>query len=346
MNANSASSVYDQAEWAESFWHEERTRWEHFYYPYEPFRLWGNLPWNGSYIHFDQTGLGVIRRTTKASPACPVTIWMFGGSTMWGQGSPDDMTIPSWLSRQANAGPGKCVTVLNFGVDAYNSTQELIFLVELLKKGKRPTIAIFYDGVNEAMTALEVDSEASAHLNLAPIRAILERGTIGSALDTVFEKSYSVRAVRGGLRTLGLIRPPQRPSITEQRKLKVAIVDNYECNLRIIRSIGREFGFRPFFFWQPMLIYGNKRADSFESHLLATNLDTDGFMANVYREVERRSSSQYVSLAHAFDGISQPIYIDYVHTGPEGNRILAEKIGQTIQADVSSAAAAPADARN
>ena len=69
--------------------------------------------------------------------------WFLGGSTMWGTGSDDMNTIPSIFAKLTNK------PVLNLGESSFNSFQEIIQLQILLANGYKPKMVIFYDGVND-----------------------------------------------------------------------------------------------------------------------------------------------------------------------------------------------------
>src|SRR6202035_4072960 len=104
-------------------------------------------PYRSRYFNIGNQGLRV---TVGAKPLAgvqdhPIRIFMFGGSTMWGEGARDPYTIPSWLQGMLNASP-RPVQVTNYGQDAYVNTQEMLALFEQLRKGNVPDIAIFYDG--------------------------------------------------------------------------------------------------------------------------------------------------------------------------------------------------------
>ena len=77
---------------------------------------------------------------------------MFGGSTLWGIGSESDLhTIPSLFFSEVNKKNNKrFFRVLNYGVEGYNQTQEMIYLIESLRSQKFD-IVIFYDFVNESL---------------------------------------------------------------------------------------------------------------------------------------------------------------------------------------------------
>ena len=69
--------------------------------------------------------------------------WFLGGSTMWGTGSDDMSTIPSIFAKLTNK------PVLNLGESGFYSFQEIIQLQILLANGYKPKMVIFYDGVND-----------------------------------------------------------------------------------------------------------------------------------------------------------------------------------------------------
>jgi hypothetical protein len=73
-------------------------------------------------------------RKTSAAPAASSrrpTLWMFGGSTTWGEGQRDDYTIASWLSRLAARG-GIPLDAHNYGQRGWTHFQEMILYEQQL----------------------------------------------------------------------------------------------------------------------------------------------------------------------------------------------------------------------
>lgn len=96
-------------------------------------------------------------RRVSYQPADPtVTVWWFGGSTMFGLVQRDDHTIPSEVARLAER-DGIRIRSVNFGVESYNAVQEaLAFGLALAgREATAPDLAVFYDGANELATAVE-----------------------------------------------------------------------------------------------------------------------------------------------------------------------------------------------
>lgn len=80
------------------------------------------------------------------------SIWVFGGSTTFGQGVKDDETIPANLNKHDTVN-----TYINFGVHAYHQSNEIDKLLLLLKKGYRPSKVIFIDGLNDIIRMIETN---------------------------------------------------------------------------------------------------------------------------------------------------------------------------------------------
>ena len=343
----SASSAYDGRPWAEEFWKERKESFVDWDYRYEPFRVWGNSPFHGKYINVDETESGVWRRTVNFcgdGQKRKKKLWVLGESTAFGAETPDSATLPSYLSQKINAAGKACVEVSNFGVPSYVLNQKAILLIQLLKAGHRPDTVVFYDGDNDAEVGAYSPGLPGAHAYLMQIKAKFE-STVDS--QGLLEKSYAFRAVRGMMRRL---RPANLVAVTEEGKAvpmelsdeklaekAKATLDNYEANIRLIAALGRAYGFKPYFFWEPVLAYGSRNKNPLEeilnTHPLFASRDENRAVAAVYREAERRASlkNNFYFLGHIFDPVRDPIYVDTVHVGPRGNEIVAEAMARIVR---------------
>ena len=193
-----SSPAYAGFQWAPAFWQEQALRIKtKARTTYVPFRIWGNSEWHGKFVNTDAGEMGIWRRTVHPT-ACDhpkSTVWVFGGSAIFGTGVPDDATIPSYLAGKLEAQPGACVTVMNFGVEGYVSTQELIVLTEQLKAGGRPDMVIFYDGFNDAVTGMDAPDPRSTHYSLATVSGRIE----GDDQRTVGLPAEFARVSPGGI---------------------------------------------------------------------------------------------------------------------------------------------------
>jgi len=340
--AKKASPVYEGVGWAKEFWQEDASR-RQAPQVYVPFRVWSVTNWHGKYINNDAGPRGVWRRTLNPSNCDPhhaLSVWTFGGSTVYGFAVPDWATIPTYLSRELNAGSQNCVVVSNFGVEGYVNDQELILLEEQLKAGGHPDFVVFYDGINDSLLAWPKYGAPRAHFGFGPIRSRVE-GSVSGRLDFL-EKSYAVRLAG---RVLAHTRSRQSfaPLISRSQPNVALVLDNYESNLRIARALSNAYQFKLYCFWQPSLIYGHKPLVPFEQHI--AELDTSRMsedsarfpvMRSVYQVAERRATvdGNFIFLAHLFDSTKDPIYVDEGHLGPEGNELAARAIASYLRNSV------------
>lgn len=108
-----------------------------------------NADYQGSYVNIN----GYERRTVPSFAAKgkdTVTIWFFGGSTMFGFNVTDAETIPSQLvTLYGQTNHTASLKVVNFSVPYYFSLQEYKLFSQLLDEQPAPDIAIFFDGLND-----------------------------------------------------------------------------------------------------------------------------------------------------------------------------------------------------
>lgn len=108
-------------------------------------------PFKGKYINIEKVANETVRvwAGDSVEDLNRREVWFFGGSTMFGDSSPDKDTIPAIYHSLT----GK--STLNFGVGAYNSRHNLNRLLNLLsdKKFSKPNRIIFYDGVNNVVAS-------------------------------------------------------------------------------------------------------------------------------------------------------------------------------------------------
>src|SRR5580704_13131667 len=125
FDARVLADGYKNAPWTAELFAESSDAWVQWY----PYAYWIGGPYRGRYFNIDGSGLRVTvaGKNSRGSRPGAIRVFMFGGSTMWGEGARDAYTIPSWLQRQLDQTPS-AVRVTNFGQDGYVSAQEMILL--------------------------------------------------------------------------------------------------------------------------------------------------------------------------------------------------------------------------
>jgi hypothetical protein len=91
---------------------------------YAPYVMWKTEPHQGRFVSVDGDG----HRTTPGAQCGPgsYTVFMFGGSTMWGFGVPDWGTLPAYVQSEFAKSAGKPLCVRNFGQPGWVSAQSVI----------------------------------------------------------------------------------------------------------------------------------------------------------------------------------------------------------------------------
>lgn len=215
-------------------------------YVYEDFVLFKERPFQGKYVNVSSNGYRFSRNQGPwPLEATNLNIFLFGGSTTFGYGLPDDQTIPSYLQEELSKIINQRVCVYNFGTGYYYSTQERIRFERLLSSGHKPDIVIFIDGFNDCWA---YDDLPSFRKN---VETMFNEGDT-SVLQSFVAKTPTGRLVRGLRRKM----TQASADYLQQRDEKVrAQIDRYLRKKSLIDGMCRELSITPIFVWQPVPEY-------------------------------------------------------------------------------------------
>lgn len=331
-----ASPVYDDYPEKIEFWTEFSQVKE---VDLRPYFHWRHAAFTGKYVNIDSEG---VRRTIKPAAAAPGAkkIMVFGGSSVWGTGVPDAKTIPSIL--QSMLGDG--YDVYNYGEIGYVAAQELNYLLYQLSRGNVPDAVIFYDGVNDGYDgayAPAVPREPNYNWTLRP-----EPQDRNLFLKVLEQSNYPALA-RAAVSIYRQVFTPGQQSREWDEKItshiaknSVAVVDVYEAHVKQVRALGRAYGFKAFFFWQPNLFSLTRKTNSqAENEMIdAASPALVASQQQVYRLAKERFSGRedegIFFLGELFNEVEEPVYIDWPHLGPNGNQrvveAMLERLGDKI----------------
>jgi lysophospholipase L1-like esterase len=307
-------------------------------FPYAPWVQFRNPEFGGRLLNTDKRG---FRRTRKPSRSGqdPFKVYIFGGSTTFGYGVPDEYTIPSYVQQQLELkDPSRSILVKNFGQGFYYSSQEQLVLLALLKEGDIPDWAVFIDGGNDvAQLALRHDEPI-----FTPALKRLWGGQGNQPGQGAPRWIPMVRLAQGLAHRL---RPTptnsaepqadQHPSIMSDANLSQGekdaifnyVVARYLSNMRITRGVCQEFRIRCLFVWQPHPAYKYDRA-------LHKTFPFPGEIPahhhRVYAYMETLKSPDFLFLGDLTDGVTRKVYVDDVHYNEATNEEIALKISDTI----------------
>jgi hypothetical protein len=339
------ADAYRGADWSAGYFDEFRRAVR---VDWRPYVEWWQRPFRGAYVTLDERGL---RPTPgeQTSDHEAIRILCFGGSTMMGMGARDDQTIPAVLFRRLTEG-GRRVSVTNYGQLGHNSTQELITLQQLLKSAEPIDIALFYDGINE-MACAEQTGRADGLFNEARRRAEFNllhpdrrRDLIAAALTGAAPRTLRRLRRLTGLALRGPLPSEQADLLrVDLAELAREVIAAYLANMRLVRLLAREYGFRPIFFWQPVIT--TKKFKTPDERRWVEDYTSDPERRQVLYEAiidERRrhstlvEGSDIIDLSALFDDWTEPVYIDLYHLSETGNATVAEAMLPAV-AQIASA---------
>jgi lysophospholipase L1-like esterase len=289
--------------------------------PFEAYVHFKESPRKGKYVNVHEAGFRVSADQGPWPPAPnSYNVFVFGGSTTFSYGLPDDQTVPSNLQRALAARITAPVRVYNFGVGSYQSTQERILFQELLIKAYRPKLAVFIDGLND-FAYPDVPSgtfvlrrltrapdppkrlEALANWPIVQFAQGLRRRLTGSPHNDQPDSSGAPRswAEESDAAT--------DPDVVE------AVIARYLANKRQIEAVAHEFGVQSLFVWQPIPFY--KYDNTY--HLFSPK--DPGINRNAKTGYERMAATlqreaagaNFVWSADIQERLKEPLYVDSIH---------------------------------
>lgn len=328
-------SPYAGLDWPQEYFAEERQTKNRFV----PYRMWQRQEFQGRHLNISSEGLRQTWNPPVSAPQTLKKIFCFGGSTTWGVGARDNFTIPSLLSKKLNQGAPRYL-VTNYGEKGYCLTQEIVYLMLLLKQGRIPDYVIFYDGINEVMVGYKNKKAGSIFGADYMRRKLYHQDTVGEHLTQIWRRSG---LYRGTKELKDLVKSPfktDQPLTPEDNqtleRLADDIVADYLRNLELVRHLARAYGFHYLFIWQPALCT-NQALTAEEKQLAAwTNKKMVRLYDLVYARMARVQRPHFFNIANMFDRKKNTLYFSWAHITEEGNSQVAERLTRIFQQEFPS----------
>jgi hypothetical protein len=265
-------------------------------------------------------------RTTWAPPApascTPPKVWMFGGSTMFGEGQRDEHTIPSWLARTAWE-DDVALDVTNFGQLGDPLWIEVRRLEEALgTTDERPDLVVFYDGANEVITRIVLNGEGRAAQRT--FVSYLDSGLF-IQLDRFLRPVYRFMTESDALR----IEDPPEADLDADEVAALA-ARQYRLALTSSRRLVADEGLDTVWFNQP-----TTWSTPMPDEEVAYQGDADRFGRQVTEAYERELPEGVVDLSTMFADTEEPVFYDTAHTNELGARRVAEAMWDELQPRLS-----------
>jgi hypothetical protein len=289
---------------------------------YEPFVGWKTLPYKGKTLTINHEG----ERTHVSGSEMKKekVVHFFGGSTMWGEGSDDQHTIPALFNKG-----NEQYKVHNHGQLAYNSRQELDALISMYAKGAKADIVIFYDGVNDAAFLCPSDiKQLPAHRLVPMYREKLYAGK-SQVVKELVGKLFYENILRATHKLTYKPTPENSPydclsKPGKAEEIAEMLLKNWEMAHEIVTNRNGKF----IAVLQPAAFIGNPKTEHLTLDAeLGKNFDE--IYKRIQQKIRERNHDWIVDLSDSFDG-NEYIYIDFCHVSPNGNEIIARRISAIV----------------
>jgi len=316
---------YGQVNWVNDYWFEQTNRLKNGWQPYV---YWRQKPLNGRHINIDNLGRRLTVQTV-ADDQNPLLVYMFGGSTMWGWGVPDQHTIPSELAKIVK---DHNVKIVNYGELGYVTTQEYLQLMVALRRGERPDLVVFYDGFNDSFVTTFGYGAGWPH------NETNRQKEFGLSLNSERWRAYTLAmkyAFRRSLKTAkraseAFFGPQEAVAMSQEEVWDEAkdVISVYKFNMNLVRDLGKRYHFKSIFFVQPILGVNPKELPN-------RSEKADIFQASYSMAHEEFFEDNDVIF---LDDIllSRPEYfLDICHLTQYGNQIIAKAIYENLWDKIS-----------
>lgn len=288
---------------------------------YEPYSLWKHLDKKTESLNV-QNGYRVTWEPKAAPNKTDFLVFMLGGSTMFCQESPDEFTIASILAKRLNEVPSNHrYVVRNYGVSGFVSDNEVHLLIKLLRAGERPDAVIFYDGLNDIRIKA---ARGNDHVFEAAFRQNLFRPPRMGWRELARQLSYRSHLV-WNLYSRGRWKETLIPRLVEDqamfRRNADAMLRDYKESVLLIRALGKEYGFRTRFFWQPSMYNTGKTLTSEEMSRSANPIYqlVYDIVADVAEEQDFFERTGVIDISRALNKVNETVFVDSGHITPLGN---------------------------
>jgi lysophospholipase L1-like esterase len=329
----SARSPYQGEEWAETYFKQLLEVPSE----YVPYVQWRTTEFHSEYINVDSSGVRKTWNPENHSGNESSTMYVFGGSTLWGMGARDDYTIPSHLSKLLHD-DGNNFTVYNYGMPGYTFTQEIVRLTLLLREGYRPDYVVFYDGVNDVCWASGSGNPGTLYME-SYIREKLSQDSQDRSSGRIIWETVTTILERHSMiyRLLGNIADVDPPAISgrsdeDLRLLSVGIAEYYLGSLELLDQLAQGYGFDYICYWQPVTCFESKLTEEEAGYAWAHN----GTICKLYRmtadHLAARSPPMFFDVSDALDERIKTYYIDVSnHLSEEGNAMVATRVFEIFE---------------
>lgn len=284
---------------------------------YEPWTQFREKPRRGTYVNISQEGFRYSQLQQVSLSDKGYKVFVFGGSNVFGYGVADTQTIAAYLQKRLKTIQSDAI-VYNFGRGYYYSTQQLVLLQELLRKGYTPDMVISLDGPNENQ--------------LQP--------SYTQSLKELFRSRYHAAAFHWqGIVTLlplsSLLKPPAPDYDYWKQQTPKDIALQYQKNRAMLDALGTQFEFTTRYCILPVPGYKNRYLNHhFVSEPYLVNFEKYSILYGLFDN--ECNDSTIISLTDCLQKYPIQPFVDACHYSAAVNKLLADAIVDKVFASDSN----------
>jgi len=324
----------------------DRTRAAAVQSQYVAWTVWRALP-DQAGESTDSAGHRITPGSIRVRDGEGLRIFVLGGSTSWGLGVADSVTVCAYLVRRLAERSGEPVELTNLSQIGYVTTQELIELELQLRRGSIPDLVVCLDGFNDVFTAYQ-SGIAGVHQNFLQTAELLEGRAGGPSLSDQLWRLTNVSILVDLLRHEGAF-GADAPTMAfddlgiDRDSLALGVAGVATGNYDLVRRLGESYGFRCLFLLQPTIWTGHKPLTAEERQIEA---GTSGYAFSQDPEMKALLRESYAiwdslsagspgehDLSDVFDSVGAQVYTDPsgVHLNSLGDSLLAEAVARLVR---------------
>lgn len=273
----------------------------------------GAVPTAG--LHTVDEGLRRTRKPTDCSECPRATMWLSGGSAVYGIGQRDDHTIASELVRVAETA-GIALEVANLGRNGATTFEEVLQIEERLRTGPSPDLIVFYNGWNDVV--FEVAFRFAVGPDADRLSDVNAMGHIAQINERPQEFLRSKVGPAAGRRAAGYYRAM------------------YEQAVQLAESAGSEVAF----FFQADALASARQLEGYDE---LTNVSSQELLRSPFAQALEAATSDLdelgvVNLRPLFAHYPEPVFLGLVHHNEAGAAQVAMALFDELEPQLRSRA--------
>jgi|GEM_PF-2753203 len=304
-------------------------------YRLEPYTVFGLKP-NFKSNTVNINSLGLRGSEVKAKKESCYRIVVIGGSAVFGGSVPgDDMTFCGLLEKHLRGKYKKDIEVINAGIPAFVSMQELILFENKIIEMK-PEMVIIFDGFNDCLTILKRENRPNYPWWFSKIERLYYESISKLFMEKRLKK---YRPTKHFLKWVNKRRELARKKTYNVNAEQIAF---YRRNLNLMCHLAGSYGIKSVLAFQPVIVYKKHKSpaeekiiDRLDGEYLESLVRMCDLAKNAMREVALENKVLFIDATECFDEFEEYIFVDEVHFNQRGHEIVADLLADRISLEES-----------